>query len=88
MSLKNYAHIALEYIMLVILIKISLYGNFLPKGSHRQKKVTKLRTFSVPPLAPLPASTDTYGGLFSKSAYQRLATFTKKNAYVTILGGT
>ena len=32
-----------------------------------KKKVTKLRTFSVPPLAhpPLPASTDTHGGLFS-----------------------
>ena len=35
-----------------------------------------------------PASTDIYGGLFSKSAYWRLATFGKKSAYVTILGGT
>ena len=44
------------------------------------KKVTKLRTFSVPPLAPppLPASTDTYWGLFSKSAYWRLAIFGEK----------
>ena len=41
------------------------------KGGHRKKKVIKLRTFSVPPLAPPPpsASTDFYGGLFSKSAY-------------------
>ena len=59
------------------------------KGGHRGKKVTKLRTFSVPPLAPPPpsASTDFYGGLFSKSAYWRLATFSEKSAYVTIFGG-
>ena len=56
------------------------------KGSHQSKKVTKLRTLSVPPLAP--ASTDTYGGLFSKSAYRRLATFGEKARMLPFLEGT
>ena len=53
------------------------------------KKVTKLRTFSVPPLAPppFPASTDTYWGLFSKSAYYwRLAIFGEKARMLPLLG--
>ena len=58
-----------------------------PKGSQQRKKVTKLRTLSVPPLAP-PASMDTYGGLFSKSAYRRLATFGEKARMLPFLEGT
>ena len=58
------------------------------KGGHHRKKVTKLRTFSVPPLAPPLASTDTYGGLFSKSAYRRLATFGEKTRMLPFLEGT
>ena len=64
------------------------------KGSGRpsRKKSHKTADFFRPSLSPPPppprASTDTYGGLFSKSAYRRLATFGEKSAYVTILGGT
>ena len=57
------------------------------KGS-RPKKNHKTADFFRTPLSPPPASTDTYGGLFSKSAYRRLATFGEKSAYATILGGT
>ena len=57
------------------------------KGSQQCKKVTKLRTLSVPPLAP-PASMDTYGGLFSKSAYRRLATFGEKARMLPFLEET
>ena len=42
----------------------------IPKKSH------KTADFFRTPLSP-PASTDTYGGLFSKSAYRRLAKFGK-----------
>ena len=62
--------------------------HILAKGGHRVKKVTKLRTFSVPPLAPpLPASTNNYGGLFLKARTGDSRHLAKKNAYVTILGG-
>ena len=57
-----------------------------PSMQKSHKTADFFRTSLSPP--PLPASTDTYGGLFSKSAYRRLATFGEKSAYVTILGGT
>ena len=50
-------------------MKLYLANVKVSKGVYPHKKVTKLWTLSVPPLAPPRASTDTQGGLFSKTAY-------------------
>ena len=57
------------------------------KGSHPEKS-HKTADFFRTPLSPPPASTDTYGGLFSKSAYRRLATFGEKARMLPFLEGT